>query len=128
MKDADILLLIDDDISQVASIQSSFEKSSEFSVEWVNQLSSGLKRVDQGGVEVILLKLDLPDSNGIETFDRIFSAAPHIPILILSRFKDLETAQQAVKRGAQDYVDMSHLNSHSILHALNNMIYRKAAE
>ena len=53
--------------------------SSSFDVEWVRQLSEGLARLSQGGIDAVLLELSLPDSHGIETFDKLFSAAPDVP-------------------------------------------------
>jgi polysaccharide pyruvyl transferase WcaK-like protein len=52
----------------------------------------------------VLVDLCLPDSHGIETFDRLFSAAPHIPILVLSALQDEAIGRLAVQRGAQDYL------------------------
>src|SRR5882672_2022219 len=57
--------------------------SASFDVEWVRQLSEGLARLTKGGIDAVLLELSLPDSHGIETFDKLFSAAPDVPILIL---------------------------------------------
>jgi CheY-like chemotaxis protein len=51
-----------------------------FQVEWVRSCSEALERLD--GIAAILVDLDLPDSRGIDTFDRLFRAAPRIPILI----------------------------------------------
>src|ERR1700686_2959450 len=54
-----------------------------FDVEWVRQLSDGVARLNKGGIDAVLLELSLPDSHGIETFDKLFSAAPDVPILVL---------------------------------------------
>src|ERR1700719_3391713 len=99
-----------------------------FDVECVHQLSEGLERLSKRGIAAVLLALSLPDSQGIETFDKVFTAAPDVPILILGDDQNEVLAKEAVGRGAQDYVLPSHLDSYSLPRALRNAIERKAVE
>ena len=46
-----------------------------FDVECVHQLSEGLERLSKRGIAAVLLALSLPDSQGIQTFDKVFTAA-----------------------------------------------------
>lgn len=55
-------------------------------------------------IDVILLDLGLPDSQGLDTFTRIHQQAPQIPVVILSGLDDENLAIQAVRQGAQDYL------------------------
>jgi diguanylate cyclase (GGDEF)-like protein/PAS domain S-box-containing protein len=98
-----------------------------FEVEWVRQLSEGLASLSKGGIDAVLLELSLPDSHGIETFDKLFSAAPDVPILILGNGNEA-LAKEAVGHGAQDYLLAGHLDSYSLPRALRNAIERKAVE
>ena len=99
-----------------------------FDVEWFRQLSDGVTRLNKGGIDAVLLELSLPDSHGIETFDKLFIAAPDVPILILGGNANEALAKQAVGRGAQDYLPPGHLDSYSLPRALRNAIERKAVE
>jgi diguanylate cyclase (GGDEF)-like protein/PAS domain S-box-containing protein len=101
--------------------------SISFEVERVRQLSEGLARVSKGGIDAVLLELSLPDCHGIATFDKLFSAAPDVPILILGNGNEV-LAREAVGRGAQDYLLAGHLDSYSLPRALRNAIERKAVE
>jgi len=101
--------------------------SGSFDVEWVRQLSQGLARLSKGGIDAVLLELSLPDSHGIETFDKLFSAAPGVPILVLDNGNEA-LAKEAVGHGAQDYLLAGHLDSYSLPRALRNAIERKAVE
>jgi DNA-binding response OmpR family regulator len=65
-----------------------------FRVEWVRRLSSGIERLRSGGVGAVLLDLTLPDSQGVETFDRLIQSAPRVPIVILSEADTEEMARQ----------------------------------
>src|SRR5713101_7670451 len=98
-----------------------------FEVEWVRQLSEGLERLSKRGIDAVLLELSLPDSHGIETFDKLFIAAPDVPLLVLGNGNEA-LAKEAVGRGAQDYLLASHLDSYSLPRALRNAIERKAVD
>jgi DNA-binding NarL/FixJ family response regulator len=74
--------------------------------------------------EAVLVDLFLPDSSGIETFDRIFRAAPHIPILVLCRSRDEDIARAAMQRGAQDYLLKARLDGYLLPKSLRSMIDR----
>ena len=50
-----------------------------FELEQVDQLSAGVERLAQGGVDLVLLDLSLPDCVGLETFARAHAAAPDVP-------------------------------------------------
>jgi diguanylate cyclase (GGDEF)-like protein/PAS domain S-box-containing protein len=99
-----------------------------FDMEWVRQLSEGLTRLDRRGIDAVLLNLSLPDSQGIETFDKLFIATPDVPILILGGDDNEALAKQAVVRGAQDHLAAGHLDSYSLPRALRNAIDRQAVE
>src|ERR1700732_4972224 len=92
------ILLIENDPAIANKIRWALDAAGtgSFDLERVCQLSEGLARLDKKGIDVVLLELSLPDSYGIETFDKLFTAAPEVPILILSG-KTLEAvAIQAV--------------------------------
>src|SRR5688500_2994337 len=104
------ILLIQNDPQDAKAVRDALGTSSRFRVEWVRRCAEGLDRIvgdkqrGRSKIVAILVDLFLPDSQGIETFDRVFLAAPHIPILVLSASPDEGTAKEAVQRGAQDYV------------------------
>ncbi len=123
------ILLIENDPAGADRIRAALVETSSgtFDVEWVRQLSEGLARLSKGGIDAVLLKLSLPDSHGIKTFDKLFSAAPDIPILILGNGNE-PLAKEAVAHGAQDYLLAGHVDSYSLPRALRNAIERKAVE
>jgi len=102
-----------------------------FEVEWVRILSEGIERVNSKGVAAILLSLSDShklESSGMEVFQKLFSAAPNIPILILAEIGNEALATEAVENGAQDYLLSNHLDSYSLPRALRNAIERKKIE
>jgi len=69
-----------------------------------DSLQAGLARLAVGGVDVVLLDLNLPDSRGLDTLARVRHAAPGLPVVVMSSLEDETTALIAVQQGAQDYV------------------------
>jgi len=123
------ILLMESDPAAADKIRAALAAAGggSFEVEWVGQLSEGLERLSKGGIDAVLLELSLPDSHGIETFDKLFAAAPDVPILVLGNGNEA-LAKEAVGRGAQDYLLAGHLDSYSLPRALRNAIEREAVE
>jgi len=131
------ILLIQDDPADARSVREALINSGDgsFQVEWVRSCSEGLHRLategKQGrqiadGIAAVLVDLFLPDSHGIETFDRLFRAAPQIPILVLCASQEEDIARLAVQRGAQDYLLKARLDSYLLPKALGSMVERAA--
>src|ERR1700692_2122864 len=74
----------------------------DLDIEGVTTLSSGVERINKGGVLAVILDLEMPDHHGIGTYEKFFSAAPDIPMLLLSGTETESIARQALDRGAQD--------------------------
>jgi two-component system NtrC family sensor kinase len=69
-----------------------------------DRLSTGLKRLRQGDIDVILLDLSLPDSQGLDSLSKVIAEAPRVPIVVMSGLEDELVAIKAVQEGAQDYL------------------------
>jgi diguanylate cyclase (GGDEF)-like protein/PAS domain S-box-containing protein len=103
-------------------------KNGPFEIEWLTQLSDGVSRLSKGGVDAIIVDLLLPDSSGIETFEKLKAAAPHIPIITLNEIEDENLAFEAIKRGAQAHLSKEHFVSSLVPQTLHNIIQRKKIE
>jgi diguanylate cyclase (GGDEF)-like protein/PAS domain S-box-containing protein len=99
-----------------------------FRVEWVTDLTSSIDRLRNGGVGAVLLDLTWPHHHALDSFDQLFQAAPHVPILILSSVEAEETARKAVQRGAQDYLLKNQADAYRLRRTVRTMLDRRAAE
>jgi len=124
------VLLIEADADEARRISDELGSAMDerFPVERVTELSSAIERLRKGGVAAIVLDLALPDSQGIETFDKIFQAAPLAPILILCGADKEEMARKAVQRGAQDYLVRNQADGYRLRRAVRTMTDRRAAD
>lgn len=66
-------------------------------------LSESIEILKKQNIDVILLDLGLPDSQGIDTFRQIQKSSPHTPIIILTGLQDETIAVKTIAEGAQDY-------------------------
>jgi signal transduction histidine kinase len=67
-------------------------------------LSEGLVLMSEENFAAVLLDLTLPDCAGGDTIARVHSAAPRIPIVVLTGLEDDAISRNAVKAGAQDFL------------------------
>jgi phosphoserine phosphatase RsbU/P len=93
-----------------------------------DRLATGLETVSQREVDVMLLDLSLPDSSGLSTFEKAHTAAPAVPIVVLSGLDDEDLIVRAVHAGAQDYLVKGQVDGGTILRALRYAIERQRWE
>lgn len=74
---------------------------------------------------VVFLDLNLPDSNGLETFLTIQGLVPDVPIIILSGTNDTSLCLQAVQAGAQDFLIKGEFEEKLLLKTILYSIERK---
>ena len=122
------VLLVEDDPDDARLIQMMVSAAGAgfFSIEHVTRLNAGLKRLDEGGIGVVLADLSLPDSRGLDTFSRLHARAPKTPIIVLSGLDDTTLAVQAVHDGAQDFLVKGQVDGQLLVRALRYAIERKA--
>jgi len=81
----------------------------QIELRWFNLLQTGLSYLSGGGYDVILLDLNLPDGEGFDNIDEIFKVTTSTPIIILSGVQDDVRAEEAVNRGAYEYISKNEL-------------------
>ena len=123
------VLLIDQHAPEVEHVRAALAdvRDPQYSVDSLGELGAGIACVQEGRIDGVLVDLFLPDCQGLATFERLWEAAPHIPILILCGPVDEPLAIQCVERGAQDYLLKTDLDQSSLRHALRNMMDRTAS-
>jgi len=97
------ILLVDDESSIRRTLKDilSFEKYDV--VEAVDGLD-GIEKVKQQSFDVILLDIKMPRMDGVEAFEKIKALAPETPVIMISGHANIDTAVDAVKKGAYDFV------------------------
>jgi signal transduction histidine kinase len=122
-------LLIEDNPGDARLIREML-RADAVAVELVHadRLAEGLAMLASNSLDVMLLDLSLPDSQGFATFETAHAAAPGVPIVVLSGLDDEELAVRAVHQGAQDYLVKGLADGGTILRSIRYAIERQRLE
>ncbi|MFT7588510.1 MAG: two-component system nitrogen regulation response regulator NtrX, partial [Limisphaerales bacterium] len=97
------VLLIDDEKSIRRTLREilEFEK---YEVDEAEDGKEGLKKIQDNPYDVILLDIKMPQMDGMEVLERAVKLVPDVPIIMISGHGTIDTAVDAVKKGAYDYL------------------------
>ncbi len=114
------LLIVDDELVVRDSLSKWF-KQDGYRVEAAEDAAHAIKKMSEGPWNVILLDIKMPGMSGLELQKRLKEIDPAITTIMITAFASVESAVQALKEGAFDYVtkpvDPDHL-SHLVSNAL----------
>lgn len=121
------VLLIEDDPSAARELRKVLKElsGSDFAMEYADQ-RRGLKRLEEGGVDLILL--DLPGEDGLNTFLKVKAEASRVPVVVLSDVEQETTALEAVKQGATDYILKGGIDGRALVQSMRHAIELRRAE
>jgi nitrogen regulation protein NR(I) len=97
------VLIIDDDDQLRKSFQRLLSEEG-YAAEGAPSGESGLELIRQGLPDLVILDMRLPGISGLETFRRIHELEPKLPVIIMTAYGTTETAIEATKQGAFDYI------------------------
>jgi CheY-like chemotaxis protein len=96
-----------------------------FQIGSVTRLSKALARLGSKDIDLVLLDLGLPDSQGLQTFHTLRKAVPDIPVIVLTGNNDQELAVAAVRDGAQDYLVKGRIDGDLLVRAARYALERE---
>jgi len=97
------ILIVDDELSVRGSLEEWFREDG-FAVETAEDGQAALRAMERGPYDIVLLDLKMPGMDGIAVQKRIREIDPAATIIILTAYASVETAVEALKLGAFDYV------------------------
>lgn len=98
-----------------------------FKVLTAENAKEGLAKLEKGGIDVILLDIMMPDLTGIEFLPVIKKTDPDVFVIIITAYASLETAIEALKKGAYDYIRKP-FRPHELYHSVDKAIGRRRIE
>jgi len=90
----------------------------------VETLRDGLTYLDGHDVDLLLLDLSLPDSQGLETVTRALAGAPRVPIIVLTGLDDDALGVDAIHAGAQEYLTKGQVDAALLRRSMRYAIER----
>ena len=113
------VLLVEDDAAYAGMIGRVLEASHvPVTLTWASTFADATRRVPWVDIDAVVLDLNLPDSQGLDTLDRLHAAANGIPIVVLTAHDDDQLAVRAVQHGAQDYLVKGDVDGPSLVRAI----------
>ncbi len=73
-------------------------------VVYADRLAKGLDCLRDGGIDVVLLDLSLPDSQGLDTLVGLEQAGCDVPVVVITGLDDMDFSLKVMQHGAQDYL------------------------
>lgn len=125
------VLIVEDDEKFARYLELVLSTSSQghFSAESRSTLEEGKARLGEGGVDVVLLDLELPGTSGLDTLRAVLEDFPDLPVVVLTGTVQVEEmAVNAVRRGAQDYLFKGSVGEDVLTRCLRYAVERKRGE
>lgn len=94
-------------------------------VTWHSTLKRGLAVLAEGGADMALLDLSLPDSAGLDTLKTVCGRFPGLPVVVMTGLSDEDTGIEALKLGAQDYLVKGQFDEKELKRVIRYAVERK---
>jgi len=96
--------ILDDDLVFAKLLKANLGRVGEFRIEIFESVSECFAAVSETPPHLLITDLHMPDVNGIEVSRRVRAQHPHLPIFVVTAQGEIETAVEAMKAGANEYV------------------------
>jgi two-component system, NtrC family, response regulator len=97
------ILIIDDERPILLTLEALLRRHA-YQVDTAPTASQGLKLLKTKSPSLVLLDLQLPDAEGLQTLDSIKSGSPEMPVIVLTAHDTLHNAIESIKRGAYHFI------------------------
>jgi len=97
------ILVVEDDAAMRTMLREALEEDG-FVVETAPGGRAGVERVRQGGVDLVVSDVKMPDLDGLDMLREIREIDDELPVVVMTAFGTVETAVRAIKLGAFDYI------------------------
>ena len=96
-------------------------ESAQVSMEFADHIAAGLARLQEGGVDVVLLDVSRPGSNGetgMKSFLQLKERDASVPVVVVGDKAQKHVASEAVKQGARDFLVKDELDGRVLLQSI----------
>ena len=115
------ILIVEDDITFSLMLTTWLGKKG-FVVRSSSSVSDAKRRLGEEAFDLVISDLRLPDSDGIDLLKWLKSTHPSLPLIMMTSYAEIQTAVQAMKLGAADYIAKP-LNPDELLGKIKELVY-----
>ena len=119
------ILIIEDDVAFSAMLKTFFEKR-DYRVDTAFSAEEGFKKLGSAKFDILLTDVRLPDRDGLEILLEVKKNYPHIQVIVMTNYAEINMAVKAMKNGAFDYVSKP-FQPETILQTINNALNQNKA-
>ena len=120
------MLLVEDDDAYAGFLCAALSTGDEPpELRRAGDLADALASAGRVDLDAVLLDLNLPDSQGVDTLRAFVAVAPHLPVVVLTGVSDTALARDALQLGAQDWVSKDQLDPELVQRAVRYAVERK---
>lgn len=116
-------VLVIDDEAGMCNLISTVLGGEGYAVTATQKPQEGLAAVKKESFDLVITDLRMPRMSGIELLQAVKEAAPSVPVILITAYSTVDSAVQAMKRGAADYVAKPFKNA-ELLAAVENVLER----
>ena len=98
------ILVVDDETPVREMLQRGLTQMGGFSVEVAQNGLEAVERIEKDLFDLVLTDLMMPEMNGMELLKTIKGTRPEVPVIMMTAYGSIETAVEAMKVGANDYI------------------------
>jgi len=113
------ILICDDELGIRESLKLILVK--DYDVSEVTNGAECLDSIKENPFDLILMDIKMPKANGIEILKQLKAANPDTKVIMVTGYKSVETATEAIKFGASDYI-VKPFNSKDILETIKKVL------
>jgi len=97
-------ILIIEDEERMRRILDLVLKAEGYRLILADSAETGIKYIDDGGIDLVLTDLQMGRTGGFEVLDHVAKVGPEIPVIIITGFGTVRSAVESMKKGAFDYI------------------------
>jgi serine/threonine protein kinase len=112
--DIHVLVVEDSRADMLRTISVLGKTNQSLAIHQATSLAEGLDKYKCIGADMVLLDLTLPDSSGTQTVEAFRSAAPEVPIVVLTGYSDDEISAACIGAGATGFLSKDDLSAHTM--------------
>ena len=124
------ILLVEDNETDALLLRDTLKDAGSPHLELTvaREVKEALRLLGETRFDVVLADLSLPDCQGMETFNQLYSHASETPIILLTGFDDEALGLEAVRAGAQEYIVKGTMNGKALWRVISYAIERQSLE
>src|SRR5579862_6645778 len=114
-------VLVIDDENEIRESLAQLLQFEGYTTDSAPTADEGLRRLESGLFDLVLLDINLPDRNGLDVLQQIKRESPEVGVIMITAYASTQTAFQASKQGADSYITKPWDNDKLLLEIRNTV-------